>query len=118
MNKKTIKILVIISIVLMVISAITNLFPQDTTIQMYQEIYANVGLNMTAEEVISMLKVQSIIALITSIGSSIYALLVLKKSTKKSMYIAPGILLIIFNSLLGIIAGIMMLCLKQEEINK
>ena len=115
MNKKTIKILVIISIVLMVISAITNLFPQDTTIQMYQEIYANVGLNMTAEEVISMLKAQSIIALITSIGSGIYALLVLKKS---SMYIAPGILLIIFNSLLGIIAGIMMLCLKQEEINK
>ena len=118
MNKKTIKILVIISIVIMVISAITNLFPQETTVQMYQEIYANLGLNLTAENVISMLRTQGIIALLTSVGSGVYALLVLKKATKKSMYIAPGILLIIFNGLFGIIAGIMMLCLKQEEINK
>ena len=41
MSKKTIKVLVIISIVLMAISAVTNLFPQETTVQMYQEIYAN-----------------------------------------------------------------------------
>lgn len=117
MSKKTIKVLVIISIVLMAISAVTNLFPQETTVQMYQEIYANFWLNLTAKDVISILKTQSIITLITSIGSGVYALLVLKKATKKSMYIAPSILLIIFNSLFGIIAGIMMLCLKQEEIN-
>lgn len=118
MNKKTIRILVIIGIVIMAISAITNLFPQDTSVKMYQEIYANVGLNLTAENVINILRIQGIITLITSVGASVYALLVLKKATKKSMYIAPGILLIIFNGLFGIIAGIMMLCLKQEEINK
>ena len=32
MNKKTIKILVIISFVIMVISAFTNIFPQESTI--------------------------------------------------------------------------------------
>lgn len=118
MNKKTIKILVIVSIVLMLISAITNLFPQDTTIQMYQEIYANIGLNMTADAVTNILRMQGIITIITSVGAGVYGLLVLNKATKKSTFIAPGILLIIFNGLFGIIAGIMMLCLKQEEINK
>lgn len=118
MNKKTIKILVIISFVIMAISAFTNIFPQESTINSYQEIYANFGLNLTAESVASLVRFVGIINLIGAIATSVYALLVLFKAKKKSAYIAPGILLIIFNGLVGIVAGIMMLCIKQEAIDK
>ena len=116
--KNKIRTLVIVSIVFMVFIGFLYIFPQDVTISSYQTTFAQMGFNFITEDTKNVLILSGIATLITSIGTSVYALLVLKKATKKSVFIAPGILLIIFNGLFGIIAGIMTLCLKQEEINK
>jgi len=118
--KRNAKIFVIISMVIVSISALIDIFASDGVLEIARGIIKEIPevLEMM-DELLMLLKtyllIFGIIELIGCLAVGTYALLALKNAKSKRSLIAPGILLIFFNGLFGIIGAIMMFCVKPDE---
>lgn len=119
--KRNAKILVIISMVLVSISGLTTILAVDGLIEFAKTLVQETGAPEAAEigELLNGIKpfiiACGVIELVANLAVGAYALWALSKATNKRQLIAPGVLLILFSGILGIIAAVMMFCAKPED---
>lgn len=120
--KRTAKILVIISMITGALSGLSSILMSDVIIELFREIFQQLAAELGTidmNQFIDIFKTYTIvfgvIELVASLAVGAYALLALKKAQSKRSLIAPGVLLIIFGNIFGIIAAIMMFCVKPDE---
>ncbi len=122
MMKGTAKILVIISMITGALSGLSALLMSDVVLEIFKEVFqqlaaelGTISLDQLLEMFKTYLMVFGVIEIVAVLAVGVYALWALKKGKNKRALIAPGVLLIIFGNIFGIIAAIMMFCAKPEE---
>lgn len=119
--KGTAKIFVIISMIACALSGLSSIFMSDVMLELFRDIFQQIAVELTIDinQFLNILKtyitIMGVIELVASLAVGTYALWALKKGKSKRSLIAPGVLLILFNGLFGIIAAIIMFCVKPEE---
>ncbi len=120
--KGTAKILVIISMVTGALSGLSALLMSDVVLELFKEILQQLAAELgtiSFDQFLDIFKTGMIITgaieIVGALAVGIYALWALKNGKNKRALIAPGVLLIIFGNIFGIIAAIMMFCVKPEE---
>lgn len=120
--KRTAKILVIISMITGALSGLSSILMSDVIIELFREIFqqlaaelGTIDMNQFINFFKTYMTIMGVIELVASLAVGAYALLALKNAKSKRSFIAPGVLLILFNGIFGIIAAIMMFCVKPDE---
>lgn len=115
--KNRVKIFIIISMALGALSSLSSLLSVDMVIQIISSMFSQFNSYFPIDNFRQIYVILLIIELVACLIVGIYALLTLKNANNRNALIAPGVLLILFNGLFGIIAAIMMFCAKPEDFN-